>query len=172
MQMALTCVTIVFRPFLHVVVWSGPLDLLIIAKLVDEPQRKVSIGEEPSGFSSRGNRHAAIFLSSDVAEAHQASGHSRSDVLPVARLQDRRATRHAVHHRPLHQLRHRHDAQHGRVRRSLDQTGGGAPLSAQLLKKTFPGSRVFAIVWIGMALSIGLQRSQMLRSQQFVGPNR
>ena len=70
---------------------------------------------------------------SDVAETSQAAGHSREDVLPGTGLQDGRAARHAVYHGPLHQLRHRHDAELGRALRALGAPRRGAALPAKCL---------------------------------------
>lgn len=69
----------------------------------------------------------------DVVEACETTGHSSEDVLRGACLQDQRAAWHPVHHRTLHQLRHRHGAQLRRACRALDQTRGSTALPAQLL---------------------------------------
>lgn len=78
-------------------------------------------------------RHMSFFCPVDVAEAHEATGSSSEDVLPVSRLQDERAARHSVHHRTLHQLCHRHDAELRHPRPALDQERSRSALSAQLV---------------------------------------
>jgi len=70
----------------------------------------------------------------------KAAGRSSEDVLPGTRLQDQRAARHPLHHRPFHQLRHRHDAGLRLARRALGAPRCGAALPAQCLTAVQPFS--------------------------------
>lgn len=54
-------------------------------------------------------------------------------------VQDAAARGHAVHHGPLHQLRHDHRAQHAQAAGALDQARGRALLRSRLLILPYGG---------------------------------
>ena len=69
-----------------------------------------------------------------LAEADEARGDRREvAALQVPRLQDERAQGHALHHRPLHQLRAAHSAAVRQAGGALDQARHGAALPARRL---------------------------------------
>lgn len=94
-------------------------------------------------------------MPTDLAQACEEDRDARAHELPGARLQDQRAPWHALDHRTLHQLRHRHDAEYGRARRSLGLPRGGTTVPAQLLRPLNPttcgstqkSSHIFILKW-------------------------
>lgn len=71
----------------------------------------------------------------DLAPAHEEAGRPWAPVLHFPRVQDERETGDVVHHRPLHQLRHRHEPGLGRTSRALDPTRRRSALPAELVMR-------------------------------------
>lgn len=70
---------------------------------------------------------------SDLAEAVEEIWHPCAAVVPVPVLQDKRAARHTLHHRPLHQLCHLHAPAQRQARGTLDVPRSRSALPARQL---------------------------------------
>lgn len=91
--------------------------------------------KRPQGFYFRMHARLSVccFLT-DVAEAMQAIGHSRTTKLLGSSVQDKREKRHTVHHGPFHQFCNCNDSSFRSTRATLDWTRGGTSVPAELLK--------------------------------------